>query len=172
MALFDYLHPKRSLVFWTLGILALALRCAPLLRNGDTWTMSNVDSPRYVELAEGLRSGCGFARLVDGHCDGPEVFRTPGYPLFLTLIPSLRAVVAVQAVIGAALCVLVGFFVSLYWGTRAGAIAELLLALDMPTIVQGSQIMSDVLFQALLAVAVILQLWLIAHDREVTATGV
>jgi hypothetical protein len=163
--MFDYPRRQRSLILWTLGILALALRLAPLLRSGSDWTMLSVDSPRYVELAEGLRAGCGFARLIDGHCDGPEVFRTPGYPLFLMFIPSLRAVVAVQAFIGAALCVLVGSSVALYWGTCAGAIAELLLVLDIPTIVEGSQIMSDVLFQALLAVALFLQLWLIAHDR-------
>jgi 4-amino-4-deoxy-L-arabinose transferase-like glycosyltransferase len=89
----------------------------------------------------------------------------PGYPLFLTMMPSLRAAVAVQAIIGAALCVLVGSFVFLYWGASAGVIAELLLALDGPSIVQGSRILSDVLFQALLAIAVIVQLLVIARGR-------
>jgi len=156
-------HP--GAIFWTLGILALALRLAPMLRSGSEWAMANPDSPRYVELAAGLRSGCGFARLIDRRCGPPEVLRTPGYPLFLTVMPSLRAVVAVQAIIGAALCVLVGSFVSFYWGGCAGAIAELLLALDVPSIVQGSQIMSDVLFQALLAAVVIVQLCVIARRQ-------
>jgi 4-amino-4-deoxy-L-arabinose transferase-like glycosyltransferase len=161
----DYTRRRRGVIFCLLGILALLLRLSPLLRSGSSWAMANVDSPRYVELAKGLRSGCGFARLVDGHCGGLEVLRTPGYPLFLAVTPSLRAVVAVQAIIGAALCVLVGSFVTLYWGACAGAVAELLLALDVPTIVQGSRIMSDVLFQALLAAAVIVQLWVIARGR-------
>lgn len=150
---------------WVLGILALALRLASLLRGGSAWAMANPDSPRYSELAAGLLSGCGFARFAMGHCASPEVLRTPGYPLFLILMPSLRAAVAVQAIIGAALCVLVGFFVSAYWGLWAGAIAEGLLALDVPSIVQGSRILSDVLFQALLAVAVIVQLRVIARGR-------
>ena len=159
------LRARGSAFLWTLGILALALRLAPMLRGGSAWTIANADSPRYVELAEGLRSGCGLARLVDGRCGPPEVLRTPGYPMFLTVIPSLRAVVMVQAIIGAALCVLVGSFVSFYWGGCAGVIAELLLALDVPSIVQGSRIMSDVLFQAILAAAVILQLCVIARRR-------
>lgn len=159
------LRARGSAILWTLGILALALRLAPMLHSGSAWTMANADSSRYVELAEGLRSGCGFARLIDGRCGPPEVLRTPGYPLFLTAIPSLRAVVAVQAIIGAALCVLVGIFVSFYWGGCAGVIAELLLALNVPSIVQGSRIMSDVLFQAILAAAVIVQLCVIARRR-------
>jgi 4-amino-4-deoxy-L-arabinose transferase-like glycosyltransferase len=159
------LRARGSAFLWTLGILALALRLAPMLRSGSAWAMANADSPRYVELADGLRSGCGFARLVDGRCGPPEVLRTPVYPLFLTVIPAIRAVVAVQAIIGAALCVLVGSFVSFYWGGCAGVIAELLLALDVPSIVQGSRIMSDVLFQAILAAAVIVQLCVIARRR-------
>ena len=135
------------------------------MRAGSAWEFASVDSPRYLQLANGLPAGCGFARLVGRHCGAPEVFRTPGYPLFLALIPSLRMVVVVQALLGAALCVLLGLAVSRYWGFRAGVIAELLLVLDVPTIVEGSQIMSDVLFQVLLAVALLIQLWCIARNR-------
>ena len=44
------------------------------------------------------------------------------------------------------------------WGLAAGIIAETLLGLDIPSIVASSTIMSDCLFQALLASAVLLQL--------------
>src|ERR1700752_2234621 len=84
-------------ILCSLALVALALRLAPLLRPGSEWAMANVDSPRYVELAEGIRAGCGFARLIDGRCGPPEVLRTPGYPLMLAVVPSLRAVVAMQA---------------------------------------------------------------------------
>jgi len=153
-------------ILWALALLALALRLAPLMRPGSAWAMANVDSPRYVELAQGLRAGCGFARLVDGHCAGAEVLRTPGYPLLLAAIPSPRMVVAVQALIGAALCLIVGYFVTVWWDLRAAAIAEAILALDLSSIVEGSRILSDVLFQALLACAVIIQLCVIARRRS------
>jgi hypothetical protein len=164
-----------AVFFWALGAVALVVRLAPLVRSGSAWAMMNVDSSRYVELAKGLWFGCGFAQLINGHCGSTEVLRTPGYPLFLALMRGLRMAVAVQAVIGAALCVLIGFFVSAYWGLAAGSIAETLLALDIPSIVQGSRILSDVLFQALLAAAVILQLCVIArglYDSRAVAVSV
>lgn len=155
-----------------LGMIALALRLAPLLRGGTGWALANVDSPRYVNLANGLRAGCGFAQLLNGHCQAPEVLRTPGYPLFLAMMPGLRAAVAVQAFIGAGLCVAIGFFLDAWWGLAAGAVAEALLTFDLPTIVQSSRILSDVLFQALLAAAMILQLMVVARgmrDRKALA---
>jgi hypothetical protein len=71
----------------------------------------NNDSPRYLELAEGMRAGCGFARWI-GHCASAEVLRTPGYPFFFALVPNVRTAVAVQGVIGAAVCLMVGLFVA------------------------------------------------------------
>ena len=150
---------------WAMGVAAFALRLAPMLRHSLGWAMGNSDSRRYVELAEGMRAGCGFAPLVDGRCGLPEVLRTPGYPLLLAATPSLGAALFVQAVIGAALCVAVGYFVFMWWGGRAALIAETLIVLDAPSIIQGSRILSDSLFQAMLAVAVIVQLGVIACGR-------
>jgi len=154
--------------YWQLlvvGVAALALRLAPLLHRGLGWAMGNTDSPRYVELAQGLRAGCGFATLTNGRCGSPEVLRTPGYPLFLLAMTSLRAALVCQAVLGAALCLLVGYFVFIWWGKTAALIAEALLAFDAPSIIQGSRILSDSLFQAMLAIAVIVQLGVIARGR-------
>jgi hypothetical protein len=55
------------------------------------------------------------------------------------------------------------------WGFKAAAIAEALLALDVPSIVVSASIMSDMPFQALLAVAVVLQLYAMRrahHDAK------
>jgi 4-amino-4-deoxy-L-arabinose transferase-like glycosyltransferase len=143
-------------IFFAAGLVALGVRLAPLLRSGSGWAMNN-DSPRYLELAVGMRAGCGFARWI-GHCASAEVLRTPGYPLFLALLPNVRMAVAVQGVIGAAVCLMVGLFVAASWGSAAGLTTELLLAFDAPSIVYGARIMSDILFQAMLAAAIVLQL--------------
>ena len=42
------------------------------------------DSIGYMRLADGLRTGCGFApRWQNGTCGPAEIERTPGYPVFL-----------------------------------------------------------------------------------------
>lgn len=145
-----------------LAIVALLLRLAPLLRGVGT----NPDSGRYIELAQGLRHGCGFARWLHGSCGTIETLRTPGYPLFLAAMPNLATVIAVQGVLGAAICLLVGLYVWKCWGLMAGVAAELLMALDIPSVLFGAMIMSDILFQALVTTGVVLGFWVIARRRN------
>jgi hypothetical protein len=141
-----------------IAVLALAVRLAPLLRAGDRWAILD-DSYDYLALRKGLIAGCGFARWMNSGCGPPELFRTPGYPLLLTILPdNLRWAVAIQALFSAATCLTIGLFSYQQWGFKAAAIAEALLALDVPSIVVSASIMTDVPFQALLATAVIIQL--------------
>lgn len=144
-------------LLFALAGLALLLRLLSLLRPGDAWTVLD-DSREYLALVRGMHSGCGFARMFDGVCSSPELLRLPGYPFFVAILPNLRAVVALQAAVGAATCLLIGLFTCKRWGLPAGVIAETLLALDIPSIVASSTIMSDCLFEATLALAVTLQL--------------
>jgi len=67
---------------------------------------------------------------------------------------------------GAATCLLVGLYVWKFWGLMAGVAAELLMALDIPSVLFGAMIMSDILFQALVTTGVILGLWVIARRRN------
>lgn len=147
-----------------IATLALVVRVAPLFRSGLSWAMDN-DSPRYIALAEGLRTGCGFAQRLTTGCAEPEVLRTPGYPVFLMMMPDIRAALFVQAAIGALVCLIIGMAVSKYWGEIAGATAALLLALDVPSIVNGDRIMSDVPFQALVTAAICLELVVIGRGK-------
>ncbi len=126
----------------------------------------NPDSGRYIELAQGLRHGCGFARWLDSSCGTIETLRTPGYPLFLAAMPNLLAVIAIQGVLGAAICLLVGLYVWKFWGLMAGVAAELLIAFDIPSVLFGAMIMSDILFQALVTAGVVLGFWVIARRRS------
>jgi hypothetical protein len=143
-------------VIFAIAAIALMVRLTPLLRAGDSWAVLD-DSHEYLALVHGMSSGCGFARLINGACRAPELLRLPGYPLFVAAMPTLRAVVAAQAFIGAATCLIVGWFTFSRWGVVAGVVAETLLALDIPSIVASSTIMSDCLFEALLAAAMVLE---------------
>lgn len=149
--------PGNQGILFALAGLALLLRLLPLLRPGDAWTLLD-DSQEYLALVRGMHSGCGFARMVDGVCRSPELLRLPAYPFFVAILPNLRTVVAIQALLGAATCLVIGLFTCARWGLAAGVLAETLLALDIPSIVASSTIMSDSVFQAVLALAVVLQL--------------
>ena len=48
----------------------------------------------------------------------------------------------------------------------AGVAAELLIALDIPSVLFGAMIMSDILFQALVTTGVVLVFWVIARRRN------
>lgn len=147
-----------TIILVLLAMLGLLLRLAPLLRSGSAWAMQN-DSTGYIELAAGLDSGCGFARSVDGRCAPPEVLRTPGYPLFLTVMPSLRWAVFVQGIFGAVTCLAIGLFALRYWGFGAAFLTEALLVLDVSSIVAGALVQSDEPFQLAITLAVLLGLY-------------
>src|SRR6202011_4033745 len=69
-----------------IALIATVVRLAPLLRSNVDFSISPDDSYEYLQTADGMRVGCGFARLIDGVCNPPEILRTPGYPLFLASI--------------------------------------------------------------------------------------
>ncbi|HKN01890.1 MAG TPA: hypothetical protein VJX23_15345 [Candidatus Binataceae bacterium] len=163
---------QRWLLLIALG--ALLLRLAPLLQHGIAWASLNTDSRDYLELAQGLNSGCGYARSVDGVCSSPEVLRLPGYPVFLAAMPSIRVALATNALLAAAVCFLVGLFSTAAWGPRAGTIGALLVATDIPSIALCAQVMSDPVFQLLLVVGFLGEFslfvaWSTARTRKTAA---
>jgi hypothetical protein len=166
--------PRRQTVWLVLiGIAALFIRLAPLAR-GDLKFQSAWDAADYIPLAQGIQHGCGFAKFDNGHCASAEILRPPGYPFFVAMMPGLRTVLVIQAFLGAALCIWLGWFVSARWGIGAGLTAAAILATDIPSIVYGAMIMSEALFQFLLTGAILLQLSAIIADElnAVTAAKV
>jgi hypothetical protein len=154
----------RNLHFLVGGVctIALGIRLLPLLRSGNEWALMP-DSFKYIALARGMRMGCGFAAEANGTCGAAEIFRTPGYPALLALLPSLRSVVAVQAVMGALICLLLVGFIWPRWGWKAAAMAGVLFAFDVTSVETGSMIANDTLFAFLLTAAVIAQLWIVSR---------
>ncbi len=163
--------PRRQTVSLLLiGIAALCIRLAPLAR-GDLKFQTGWDASDYIPLAQGIQHGCGFARFDNGHCASADVSRPPGYPFFVAMMPGLRTVLVIQALLGATLCIWLGWFVSTRWGSGAGLTAAALLAADIPSIVYGAMIMSEALFQFLLTGAILLQLSAIIADELNTRTA-
>ena len=155
---------RQRLCLLLIGLSALLLRLAPLARP-DLKFQTGWDAADYIPLSQGIEHGCGFARYADGKCGSPDVSRPPGYPFFIAIMPGLRSVLVSQAVLGAALCIWLGWFVAARWGGAAGLAAAALLAIDVPSIVYGGMIMSDSLFQFLLAGAILLQLSAVIADE-------
>lgn len=160
----------RLVLLGALATLTLVVRICPLLRPGVAWAIQP-DSVGYIRLADGLTAGCGFAQSLRGKCGPAELERTPGYPLFLAFLPSLRGAVAAQAVLGTALCLLVGLFSWQQWGFLAALITEFTFGFDVPSIVAGNSILSETLFTFLLTLAVLIQLRII-RKRTVDARAV
>jgi len=139
------------------ALLALTVRLIPLSRPGTAW-MLTADSPSYTVLAKGLTRGCGLAPWEHGACGTPELGRTPGYPLFLAVIPSLRSVLVVQAILETGTVVVVGVAAAAAAGTLAGIVAASIFAFDVSSISNCVTIMTEPLFTAIVALAFGLQI--------------
>jgi 4-amino-4-deoxy-L-arabinose transferase-like glycosyltransferase len=108
------------------------------------------DSQQYLELAKNLRQKLFFS--WDGKT--PVTFRTPGYPIFLALIDNNPVLLFVLQALFGALTVFFIFLIGAAWfGRRAGIVAAVLMALDLPAIAHTGMVMSETLFVFLLTVA-------------------
>lgn len=149
-------NPLTRLIPLAIALIAITIRLAPLLRSHLAFAFRPDDSFEYLQLAAGMRDGCGFARRIDDSCQPAEILRTPGYPLFLAAFDGrVRWALAAQAIAGGVVCLLVAGWVASRWNLTAAIAAELLIALDLPSIVMSSEVMSEALFQFAIAVALI-----------------
>lgn len=138
-----------------LAFAAILLRLAPLARSDLSFAFIHEDSFWFLQTAQGMLHGCGFARWVNGACESAEIMRTPGYPLMLALIPDPRWAMAVQDLMGGAICLLVGWWMWRCWGIGAALLAEFFIAFDLPSIVFADHVMSEQLFQFTLVLAMV-----------------
>jgi hypothetical protein len=134
-------------------MLSFILRAMWLMRSGSDWAVG-ADSHLYLALARGLRAGCGFAPYTE-RCGVPELMRTPGYPVFLVpFLAHLRLAVLIQAALGALVCFVVANFARRRAGPIAGILAALIVAVDVPTILNSKELITEALFQAVLTPAI------------------
>jgi hypothetical protein len=70
---------RERLAIAAIALFGVTLRIAPLFaRSGVDWAMKADDSFQYIQLGQGLRAGCGFARLDSG----VRQYRNPGRKRF------------------------------------------------------------------------------------------
>jgi hypothetical protein len=160
---------------WQLVALAsvgVAIRLAPLMRADRTFVFRADDSYEYLQLAAGMRHGCGFARLIGGLCQSSEILRTPGYPVFLAIMPSISLALFGQALMSGMLCFAVGWWLQRYWNRAAALVGEGLVAFDVPSLVMSSELMSEALFQCIVFFAVASALFLLFLPRRQLVTAI
>ncbi len=100
------------------------------------------DSRTYIEPAQSMLAGRGFLR-ADGIV---ETFRTPGYPLFLLLFNSFKAVVVVQHLMNVALAIAIYLFTRQRFSRGLAIAAGVILALDTPTIHYANKVLTETFF--------------------------
>ncbi|MGO9801474.1 MAG: hypothetical protein ACLPQ0_18625 [Candidatus Binatus sp.] len=170
-AAFGKLEEHCGLILASIAALAILLRTIVYAWGGIARATMMQDSAGYIQLAEGLLSGCGFARRIGTVCAAPDVIRTPGYPLFLAAMPSLSTAIAVQVLLAGFMCFLIGRFLRLRFGPAAGITAALLICLDLPSIQADASVWTEGLFQPLIAVWVLASLRALSRRADGGATG-
>ncbi len=140
-------------------IVATVLRVALL---AAAWNkpdqLMTADSGGYIELSQALANSDGFVR--DGQV---EIFRTPGYPVFLALgAPfgdwSIVAVAAMQIVLDVLLVYLTGLLGWVLIGPRGGLVAAGFQAVAVVAMASAVRVLSDGLFALTLTMTVLVLL--------------
>ena len=139
------------------------------------------DSRGYTLLARRLAAGQGFTRASESGeptAGCPEIFRTPGYPVFLLLATAggrlgWPAATFVQVLLDVGLVALTFLLGRELLGRRAGLLAAALQAAAPVAVAASCRVLSDSLYAVLLTAAVLLLLRAVRGGawRAVLAAG-
>ncbi len=144
--------PSLRLVLGVVGLVALALRLALLLR-APAFIIA--DSDNYFLPGYQLARGIGFDL---------DLRRTPAYPLFVAFVvdrlaEDLSALLLAQHLLGVGACLLVAWLGLRLFGPWAGLLAGLLAACAAPLLAAEHYVMAEALFIPLLVLAVAALCW-------------
>lgn len=134
-------------------------------------SQEHYDARQYRELADSLAAGDGFL-LRRGDHRGPDLDRTPAYPLFVSLFGSGWDSVPPFVVIQHALVFVTALVAGAWARARIGeayaaVFAFAIVALDLTTMTYASYLLTETLFTLLLVVA--LAAWPLRGDGNPTA---
>jgi hypothetical protein len=127
------------------------------------------DSAEYLTLADNL-----IATNFYDHGAGAEIFRVPGYPLFLALLKlcslNIFSIIVIQTVISASTCLLVWHLTQAIFKDKYIALtAALIQACSVVAIVFSLKILSETLFTFMLILGLLL-IEILANSAKQTAT--
>lgn len=147
-------------VFWIIACCALALKLS-LFFYAEKYAPHvkfQIDTSMYVESGMALVNHGVFARPDGAGKLVPEIFRTPGYPLFLGILHGImRIPFAGIILIQMALTFLVAFITyktALLINSRLGYLSALIVLFDPPVTIFSLMILTDTLFLLCIALFV------------------
>lgn len=112
------------------------------------------DSIGYLELAHNLRNHCVFSRDAQSPYS-PELFRLPGYPLFLAIVGAVNENTSSRAVI--AQCLLALFMLCIVWRSfgdiRAFMVAAIIIVFDLNSLLHAGLVLAESWMQLFLVLA-------------------
>jgi Dolichyl-phosphate-mannose-protein mannosyltransferase len=142
----------------------ILLPIGAILSTHDPSVFYGQDSSSYIELAKALAFKSQFA------IDGPEIFRTPGYPVFLIPGVLLNRLELTAIVLQIVISCLTVYFVyriarTVFETERAANCGAILYALEPQSVLYSSKILSETLFTGLV-VAFLLLFFLYTRKHE------
>ena len=146
-------------------LLSLGLRlCWALSRPVDAASIDALpDQREYLSIARNLLAGNGLEFFDPRFGQTVRAFRTPGYPLFLAVChANICAVRAVQALIDTSTVLAVFLLASIIFirdGDRHALLAAAFVAFNPFVIFFSAPLLSETLFTAMLAWAMVLLIW-------------
>lgn len=160
----DYVIRQKTALILVLGICTLQLTLAMTLFHHvrldgrDPFAhvvVSPKDSTEYLHLAQQIKEGNGYLR-TNVSAPKPELFRVPGYPLFLAGILSVSshpfAIPFAQALLVILTCVILYFLGRNLISSRAGIVFAILYFLTPSVFHLSLLALSETLFQFVLAI--------------------
>ena len=165
----------RSLFLILACSLALKLSLLVLLARYNPDGIWSPDSHAYHHLALNLLKNGVFSRSLAPPFEA-EVFRTPGYPLFLAMIyhvvgvHPLRAI-AFQIVLSLATLYLTYRIAERMFNEKVGLIAAGLLALDPVSLLHSQILMTETVFAFFLSLSVFFFLGVLKGERSYAGSG-
>ena len=158
---------RNKAIVWVL-VFAFLLRLAIFILVADQQMFLDPDSGDYLQLSDSIATNFEYSRGSD-----PEIFRAPGYPLFLALYRifsnSIIPVILTQIILDSAICLLVWkLSLHIIKNNRIAVVAAIFHAISVSSIVFSMKILSETLltFSLLSSLLLLEAVYLLANAES------
>jgi 4-amino-4-deoxy-L-arabinose transferase-like glycosyltransferase len=134
------------------------------------WDPIRDDQRQYIALAHGIAERGEFTRASGAEAFVPEPLRFPGYPLFIAPLCAVGcshwAITVAQALLVAALVIVIAKYATVLVGAGGGIVAAALVAFNPSFAFFGAHALSDLLATVLLVASVAATALLVPRDAH------